>query len=198
MRVKLNKTPEEVLEAIHASVSLARNLVPDVEWSAEDATRSDPEFLVRAIEVAIKAGARTINLPETVGYATPETYGRMFREMRERVPNSDLFVFSTHRHNDLGLAVANTLAAVTAGARQVESTINGIGERAGNAAVEEIAMALKVRHDVMPYRTNVVSTEITRASRMVSGITGFQVQPNKAIVGANAFAHESGKIGRAH
>src|SRR3546814_11499047 len=116
----------------------------------------------------------------------------MFREMRERVPNSDLVVFSTHCHNDLGLAVANTLAAVTAGARQVESTINGIGERAGNAAVEEIAMALKVRHDVMPLRTNVVSTEITRASRLVSGITGFQVQPNKAIVGANAFAHESG------
>ncbi|API60931.1 2-isopropylmalate synthase [Tardibacter chloracetimidivorans] len=192
MRVKLNKTPEEVLEAINASVSLARNLVPDVEWSAEDATRSDPDFLARAIEVAIKAGARTINLPDTVGYATPETYGRMFREMRERVPNSDLVVFSTHCHNDLGLAVANTLAAVTAGARQVESTINGIGERAGNAAVEEIAMALKVRHDVMPYRTNVVSTEITRASRMISGITGFQVQPNKAIVGANAFAHESG------
>jgi len=192
MRVKLNKSPSEVLEAIEKSVALARNLVPDVEWSAEDATRSEPEFLARAIETAIKAGARTINLPDTVGYATPETYGAMFRDMRERVPNSDLAVFSTHCHNDLGLAVANTLAAVMAGARQVESTINGIGERAGNAAVEEIAMALKVRGDVMPYRTNVVSTEITRASRLVSGITGFQVQPNKAIVGANAFAHESG------
>ncbi|WP_156677812.1 2-isopropylmalate synthase [Sphingomonas profundi] len=192
MRVKLNKSPEEVIEAITRTVSLARNLCPDVEWSAEDATRSDPDFLARAIETAIAAGARTINLPDTVGYATPETYGRMFRDMIGRVPNADLAVFSTHCHNDLGLAVANSLAAVMAGARQVESTINGIGERAGNAAVEEIAMALKVRADVMPARTNIVSTEITRASRLVSGITGFQVQPNKAIVGANAFAHESG------
>jgi 2-isopropylmalate synthase len=192
MRVKLNKTPDEVLEAIERSVSLARNLCPDVEWSAEDATRSDPDFLARAIETAIRAGARTINLPDTVGYGTPETYGGMFRDMIARVPNSDLAVFSTHCHNDLGLAVANTLAAVMGGARQVESTINGIGERAGNAAIEEIAMALKVRHDVMPVRTNIVSTEITRASRLISGITGFQVQPNKAIVGANAFAHESG------
>ncbi|RVT94261.1 2-isopropylmalate synthase [Sphingomonas crocodyli] len=192
MRVKLNKSPDEVLEAIDRTVRLARNLCPDVEWSAEDATRSDPDFLARAIETAIAAGARTINLPDTVGYATPETYGAMFRDMIGRVPNADLAVFSTHCHNDLGLAVANTLAAVMGGARQVESTINGIGERAGNAAVEEIAMALKVRHDVMPVRTNIVSTEITRASRLISGITGFQVQPNKAIVGANAFAHESG------
>ena len=192
MRVKLNKSPDEVLAQIERSVSHARNLCPDVEWSAEDATRSDPDFLARAIETAIKAGARTINLPDTVGYATPETYGAMFRDMIGRVPNADLAVFSTHCHNDLGLAVANTLAAVMGGARQVESTINGIGERAGNAAVEEIAMAIKVRHDVMPVRTNIVSTEITRASRLVSGITGFQVQPNKAIVGANAFAHESG------
>ncbi|TZG28684.1 2-isopropylmalate synthase [Sphingomonas montanisoli] len=192
MRVKLNKSPDEVLEAIDRTVRLARNLCPDVEWSAEDATRSDPDFLARAIETAIAAGARTINLPDTVGYATPETYGAMFRDMIGRVPNADLAVFSTHCHNDLGLAVANSLAAVMAGARQVESTINGIGERAGNAAVEEIAMALKVRHDVMPVRSNIVSTEITRASRLISGITGFQVQPNKAIVGANAFAHESG------
>ncbi|MGE0775133.1 MAG: 2-isopropylmalate synthase [Sphingomonadaceae bacterium] len=192
MRVKLNKTPEEVLEAITASVSLAAKLSPDVEWSAEDATRTDPDFLCRVVEAAIAAGARTINLPDTVGYATPETYGAMFRDVITRVPNADKAVFSTHCHNDLGLAVANTLSAVMAGARQVESTINGIGERAGNAAVEEIAMALKVRHDVMPVRTNVVSTEITRASRLISGITGFQVQPNKAIVGANAFAHESG------
>ena len=192
MRVKLAKEPEEVLEAIRMSVSHARNLCPDVEWSAEDATRSEPDFLARAIETAIRAGARTINLPDTVGYATPETYGAMFRDMINRVPNADQAIFSTHCHNDLGLAVANSLAAVMAGARQVESTVNGIGERAGNAAIEEIAMALKVRHDVMPYRTNVVSTEITRSSRMVSGITGFQVQPNKAIVGANAFAHESG------
>jgi 2-isopropylmalate synthase len=192
MRVKLNKTPDEVLEAIDRSVRLARNLVEDVEWSAEDATRSDPDFLAKAIEVAIEAGARTINLPDTVGYATPDTYGAMFRDMIARVPNSNLAVFSTHCHNDLGLAVANALSAVIAGARQVESTINGIGERAGNAAVEEIAMAIKVRHDVIPLRTNIVSTEITRASRLVSGITGFSVQPNKAIVGANAFAHESG------
>jgi len=192
MRVKLNKSPEEVLEAIDRTVRLARDLCPDVEWSAEDATRSDPDFLARAIETAIAAGARTINLPDTVGYATPETYGAMFRDMIGRVPNADLATFSTHCHNDLGLAVANTLAAVMAGAGQVESTINGIGERAGNAAVEEIAMALKVRHDVMPVATNIVSTEITRASRLISGITGFQVQPNKAIVGANAFAHESG------
>jgi len=192
MKVKLNKSPEEVLEAIRTTVTLARNLCPDVEWSAEDATRTEPDFLARAVEIAIRAGARTINLPDTVGYATPETYGAMFRQVINRVPDADKAIFSTHCHNDLGLAVANTLAAVAAGARQVESTINGIGERAGNAAVEEIAMALKVRHDVMPYRTNVVSTEITRASRLISGITGFQVQPNKAIVGANAFAHESG------
>jgi 2-isopropylmalate synthase len=192
MRVKLNKTPEEVIEAIERTVTLARNLCPDVEWSAEDATRTDPDFLARTIETAIRCGARTINLPDTVGYATPETYGAMFRDMIARVPNAGQAIFSTHCHNDLGLAVANSLAAVLAGARQVESTINGIGERAGNAAVEEIAMALKVRHDVMPHRTGIVSTEITRTSRLVSGITGFQVQPNKAIVGANAFAHESG------
>ncbi len=192
MRVKLNKSPDEVLAAITRSVARARNLVPDVEWSAEDATRSEPDFLARAIETAIAAGARTINLPDTVGYATPETYGAMFRDMIARVPNADLAVFSTHCHNDLGLAVANSLAAVMAGARQVESTINGIGERAGNAAVEEIAMAIRVRHDAMPVRTNIVATEIVRSSRLVSGITGFQVQPNKAIVGANAFAHESG------
>jgi 2-isopropylmalate synthase len=192
MRVKLNKSPDEVLEAIDRTVRMARNLCPDVEWSAEDATRSEPDFLARAIEVAIAAGARTINLPDTVGYGTPETYGAMFRDMINRVPNADLAVFSTHCHNDLGLAVANTLAAVMAGAGQVESTINGIGERAGNAAVEEIAMALRVRQDVMPYATNIVANEITRSSRLISGITGFQVQPNKAIVGANAFAHESG------
>ena len=192
MRVKLGLKPEAVLERIRETISHARNICPDIEWSAEDATRSDPDFLARAIETAINAGATTINLPDTVGYATPETYGAMFRDMIGRVPNADKAVFSTHCHNDLGLAVANTLAAVMAGARQVESTVNGIGERAGNAAAEEIAMALKVRHDVMPFRTNIVSTEITRASRMVSGITGFQVQPNKAIVGANAFAHESG------
>ncbi|OYX78306.1 MAG: 2-isopropylmalate synthase [Sphingomonadales bacterium 32-65-25] len=192
MKVKLNKTPEEVLEAIRFSVSHARNLCGDVEWSAEDATRSDPDFLCRAVETAINAGATTINLPDTVGYATPATYGAMFRDVITRVPNADQAIFSTHCHNDLGLAVANTLSAIMAGARQVEATVNGIGERAGNAAVEEIAMALKVRQDVMPYQTGIVSTEITRASRLVSGVTGMQVQANKAIVGANAFAHESG------
>ncbi|ODU21168.1 MAG: 2-isopropylmalate synthase [Sphingomonas sp. SCN 67-18] len=192
MKVKLAMEPDAVLERIRQTISHARNICPDVEWSAEDATRSDRDFLARAIEIAIDSGARTINLPDTVGYATPEDYAAMFREMIERVPNSDKAVFSTHCHNDLGLAVANSLAAVAAGARQVESTINGIGERAGNAAVEEIAMAIKVRRDALRVATNVVSTEITRSSRLVSGITGFAVQPNKAIVGANAFAHESG------
>lgn len=192
MRAKLNKTPEQVLEAIAFSVGHARNLCGDIEWSAEDATRSDPDFLCRAVEAAIKAGATTINLPDTVGYATPETYGAMFRDVISRVPDADKAIFSTHCHNDLGLAVANTLSAVMAGARQVEATVNGIGERAGNAAIEEIAMAIRVRHDVLPVKTGIVTTEITRASRLVSGITGMAVQANKAIVGANAFAHESG------
>ncbi len=192
MRAKLNKTPAEVLDAIAASVGHARNLCEDVEWSAEDATRSDPDFLCRAVEIAIRAGATTINLPDTVGYATPETYGAMFRDVISRVPDADKAIFSTHCHNDLGLAVANTLAAIMAGARQCEATVNGIGERAGNAAVEEIAMAIRVRHDVLPVRTGIVTTEITKASRLVSGITGMAVQANKAIVGANAFAHESG------
>jgi len=192
MAVKLKMSPEAVLDAVRTSVTRARGKCEDVEWSAEDATRTDPDFLVRAVEIAIRAGATTINLPDTVGYATPETYGAMFRDVIARVPGSDKAVFSTHCHNDLGLAVANTLAAVMAGARQVEATINGIGERAGNAAIEEIAMALRVRHDAMPFATRIVTSEITRASRLVSAVTGFQVQPNKAIVGANAFAHESG------
>ena len=185
MRAKLNMAPEAVLDAIAASVG-------DVEWSAEDATRSDPDFLCRAVEAAIAAGATTINLPDTVGYATPETYGAMFRDVIGRVAGAEKAIFSTHCHNDLGLAVANTLAAIMAGARQCEATINGIGERAGNAAVEEIAMAIKVRHDVLPVRTGIVASEITKASRLISGITGMAVQANKAIVGANAFAHESG------
>jgi 2-isopropylmalate synthase len=192
MRVKLRMEPADVLDAIRASVSHARNLCPDVEWSAEDATRSDLDFLCRAVEAAINAGATTINLPDTVGYGTPETYGAMFRAVIGRVPGADKAIFSTHCHNDLGLAVANSLAGVMGGARQVECTLNGIGERAGNAALEEIVMALRTRADVMPYTTNIVTTEITRGSRMISAITGFQVQPNKAIVGANAFAHESG------
>ncbi len=192
MAVKLKMVPEAVLDAVRTSVIHARSKCEDVEWSAEDATRTDPDFLCRAVEIAIRHGATTINLPDTVGYATPETYGAMFRDVIGRVPESDKAVFSTHCHNDLGLAVANTLAAVMAGARQVEATINGIGERAGNAAIEEIAMALRVRHDAMPFTTRIVTSEITRASRLVSAVTGFQVQPNKAIVGANAFAHESG------
>lgn len=192
MRVKLNMKPDDVLEAIRKSVTLASSLCPDVEWSAEDATRSEPDFLCRAVEIAIRAGATTINLPDTVGYATPETYGGMFHDVISRVPGADKVTFSTHCHNDLGLAVANSLAAVANGARQVESTINGIGERAGNAAMEEIVMALRTRADVMPYQTGIETRAITRASRLISAITGFQVQPNKAIVGANAFAHESG------
>lgn len=192
MQVKLRLEPEDVIEAILHSVTHARNLCPDVEWSAEDATRSDLDFLARAVETAIRAGASTINLPDTVGYATPETYGAMFRTILEKVPNSDKAIFSTHCHNDLGLAVANSLAGVSNGARQVECTINGIGERAGNAALEEVVMALRTRQDVMPYSTSVITTEITRASRLISAITSFAVQPNKAIVGANAFAHESG------
>lgn len=192
MKKKLNLRENAVIEHIHESVSRARNLVPDVEWSAEDATRSDIDFLCRAVETAINAGATTINLPDTVGYATPQEYGAMFRQIIERVPNSDKAIFSTHVHNDLGLAVANSLAGIDAGARQIECTINGIGERAGNAAMEEIVMAIKTRSDVMPYHTNINTQEITRASRLVSAITGFTVQNNKAIVGANAFAHESG------
>jgi 2-isopropylmalate synthase len=163
-----------------------------VEWSAEDATRSEPDFLARAIETAIRAGARTINLPDTVGYGTPETYGAMFRDMIARVPNADLAVFSTHCHNDLGLGVANTLAAIMAGARQVESTINGIGERAGNASLEEVVMALRTRQDAIAAKNSIVTERILRTSKLLSTITGFDVQPNKAIVGRNAFAHESG------
>jgi len=192
MRVKLNLRENAVIEHIHDSVSRARNLCGDVEWSAEDATRSDIDFLCRAVETAIAAGATTINLPDTVGYATPDEYAAMFAEIMRRVPTSDKAVFSTHCHNDLGLAVANSLAAVGAGARQIECTVNGIGERAGNAAMEEVVMALKVRQDRMPFATGIDTTAITRASRLVSAITGFAVQNNKAIVGANAFAHESG------
>lgn len=192
MRVKLQMQPEAVLEAIHASVSHAASLVGDVEWSAEDATRSEPDFLCRAVETAIKAGARTINLPDTVGYATPEDYAAMFRMILERVPGADDIILSTHCHNDLGLAVANSLAGAVAGARQIECTVNGIGERAGNAAMEEIIMAVRTRGDYFPFKTQVDTTKIIPASRLVAAVTGFQVQNNKAIVGANAFAHESG------
>ncbi len=192
MKHKLNMGENAVLEAIGASVTRARNFTSEVEWSAEDATRTVPEFLVRCVDVAINAGATVINVPDTVGYSTPQEYFEIIKMLRERVPNADKVIFSTHVHNDLGLAVANSLAGVLAGARQVECTINGIGERAGNAALEEIVMALKVRKDIMPFTTGINTTMLTRASKLVSSITGFPVQYNKAIVGKNAFAHESG------
>jgi len=189
---QMRKTEDEVLEIIAATVAQARNLVEDVEWSAMDATRTSHEYLARAVEAAIKAGATTINLPDTVGYATPDEYRAMFVAMRERVPGADKVTFSTHCHDDLGLAVANSLAGLAGGARQIECTINGIGERAGNAALEEIVMAIKTRGDVLPYQTGVESTLLTRISRLVSAATSFPVQYNKAIIGKNAFAHESG------
>ena len=192
MKFKLQMEPEQVHQAVIDSVTHARNLCPDVEWSCEDGSRTEHDFLCRTVESAIKAGAGTINIPDTVGYAVPEEFAALIRMLFDRVPNIDKAVVSVHCHNDLGLAVANSLAAIGAGARQVECTVNGLGERAGNASMEEIVMALKTRHDAMPYSTGVKTEYITRASRLVSAITGFVVQPNKAIVGANAFAHESG------
>jgi len=192
MKWKLQKEPHQVLEMVIAQVTRARNHVEDVEWSAEDGTRTEFDFLCRCVEAAIKAGATTINIPDTVGYTTPEEYFEMFRKVREAVPNSDKAVFSVHCHNDLGMAVANSLAGVKAGARQIECTINGIGERAGNAALEEVVMAMKVRNDVLPFWTGVDATMLTRASKLVAAATSFPVQFNKAIVGRNAFAHESG------
>lgn len=192
MKHKLQMDPDAVLEAIHESVTFARSLTDNVEWSAEDGSRTEDDFLCRAVEIAIKAGATTINIPDTVGYAMPEEYGNQFRMLKERVPNIDQAVLSVHCHNDLGLAVANSLAGVEGGARQIECTINGIGERAGNASLEEIVMALRTRHDLMPFENSIDTTRITKISRTLSTITGFNVQPNKAIVGANAFAHESG------
>ena len=189
---QMRKSEAEVLEIITATVSRARNLVEDVEWSAMDATRTGIDYLCQCVDAAIKAGATTINLPDTVGYATPEEYAAMFRAVRERVPGSDKAIFSTHCHNDLGLAVANSLAALDAGARQIECTINGIGERAGNAALEEIVMAIRTRADALPYHTGIETTMLARASKLVSAVTNFPVQYNKAIVGRNAFAHESG------
>jgi 2-isopropylmalate synthase len=192
MKHKLNMGENAVLEAIGASVTRARNYTSEVEWSAEDATRTVPEFLVRCVDVAIQSGATVINVPDTVGYSTPQEYFGIISMLRGRVANADKVIFSTHVHNDLGLAVANSLAGVLAGARQVECTINGIGERAGNAALEEIVMALKVRKDIMPFTTGINTTLLSRASKLVSNVTGFPVQYNKAIVGKNAFAHESG------
>ncbi|HVR65393.1 MAG TPA: 2-isopropylmalate synthase [Verrucomicrobiae bacterium] len=192
MKFKLQMEPEQVHQSIADSVSYARKLCDDVEWSPEDGSRSEHDFLCRCVETAIKSGARTINIPDTVGYAVPEEFAALIAMLMNRVPNIDKAIISVHCHNDLGLAVANSLAAVGAGARQIECTINGLGERAGNAALEEIVMALRTRHDRMPYDTGVKTESITKASRLVSTITGFPVQPNKAIVGANAFAHESG------
>ena len=192
MKHKLQMGENAVLEAVGASVTRARNFTDDVQWSAEDATRTVPDFLCRCVEVAIQSGATTINVPDTVGYSTPQEYFDIIAMLRERVPNADKVIFSTHCHNDLGLAVANSLAGVLAGARQVECTINGIGERAGNAALEEIVMALKVRKDIMPFTTGINTTMLSPASKLVSNVTGFPVQYNKAIVGKNAFSHESG------
>jgi 2-isopropylmalate synthase len=192
MKYKLQMEPSEVLDAVSASVSRARSYTSDVEWSAEDATRTEHDFLCRCVEAAIKAGATTINIPDTVGYTVPDEYFDLFAMLFEKVPGADEVVFSTHCHNDLGLAVANSLAGLRAGARQIECTINGMGERAGNAALEEVVMAMNVRNDVVPYWTNINSEMITRASKLVAGVTAFPVQYNKAIVGKNAFAHESG------
>ncbi len=192
MKYKLKMEPEDVHQLLIDSVSYARRFTDDVEWSAEDGSRTEHDFLCRCVESAIKAGATTINIPDTVGYALPHEYAALIEEIFNRVPNIDKATISVHCHNDLGLAVANSLAAVDAGARQVECTINGLGERAGNAAMEEIVMALRTRNDSMPYVTGIRTEHITKASRLVSSVTGFKVQPNKAIVGANAFAHEAG------
>jgi 2-isopropylmalate synthase len=192
MKHKLCMEPADVLAAVTSSVTLARHHTDDVEWSAEDGSRTDPDFLCRCVEAAIAAGATTINIPDTVGYALPEDMARIFTMLRDRVPGADTVILSAHNHNDLGLAVANTLASLAVGVRQVECTINGIGERAGNAALEEIVMALRTRHDAAPYDTNIQTANILRCSRLLSTITGFDVQPNKAIVGRNAFAHEAG------
>lgn len=192
MKYKLQMEPPKVLEQAVAAIKLARQFTDDVEFSLEDASRSEFDFMCRIIESVINAGARTINLPDTVGYGEPGEYGLLFRRLIEAIPNSDRAIFSTHCHNDLGLAVANSLSAVMHGARQVECTINGLGERAGNAALEEIVMAVKTRKDLMPVDTQIDISHIVPTSRLVSSITGFPVQPNKAIVGANAFAHESG------
>src|SRR5271170_3571413 len=192
MKWKLQLEPEKVYEMVIASVTRARGHTDNVEWSCEDGTRTEHDFLCRCVEAAIKAGATTINIPDTVGYTVPDEYFALIKMVRDRVPNSDLARFSVHCHNDLGMAVANSLAGVRAGARQIECTVNGIGERAGNASLEEVVMAMKVRNDVLPFWTGVDATMLTRASKLVAAATSFPVQYNKAIVGRNAFAHESG------
>ncbi|NTV96049.1 MAG: 2-isopropylmalate synthase, partial [Thiobacillus sp.] len=192
MEKKLRMSPDEVVERAVAAVKLALQYTDNVEFSAEDAVRSEIDFLVRVFDAVIQAGATTLNVPDTVGYSIPMLWGERFKELIARVPNSDKVIWSTHCHNDLGMASANSLAAVMNGARQVECTINGLGERAGNASLEEIVMAVKTRRDVFSCDTRVDTSQIVPTSKLVSTITGYPVQPNKAIVGANAFAHESG------
>ena len=192
MKYKLQMEPEAVHQAVIDSVTRARNFTDDVEWSCEDGSRSERDFLYQCIESAIKAGATTINIPDTVGYTVPDEFADLITSIMNQVPNIDKATISVHCHNDLGLAVANSLAAIKVGARQVECTVNGLGERAGNAAMEEIVMALRTRSDVLGYTTGIKAENIMKASRLVSTVTGFTVQPNKAVVGANAFAHESG------
>jgi 2-isopropylmalate synthase len=192
MKYKLQMEPDQVMDQAVAAVKLARGLIDDVEFSLEDASRTEFDFMCRITEAVIDAGAQTINLPDTVGYTDPSEYGDMIQRLLNTVPNADKAIFSVHCHNDLGLAVANSLAAVKAGARQVECTINGLGERAGNASLEELVMAIRTRKDIFPVQTKIDTTQIVPISRLVSSVTGFPVQPNKAIVGANAFAHESG------
>jgi 2-isopropylmalate synthase len=192
MKHKLNKSPEQVLDAIKESVTYARNYTDDVEWSCEDGARTDIDFMCKTVELAISCGARTINIPDTVGYTVPSEFTKIITTLKNKVPNIDKAILSVHCHNDLGLAVANSLAGVSAGARQIECTINGIGERAGNAALEEVVMAMKTRNDLMPYTTGIKTELISKASKVVSNATGFPVQFNKAVVGKNAFAHEAG------
>ncbi|SMX31469.1 2-isopropylmalate synthase [Actibacterium lipolyticum] len=187
-----NLTQDEMADKIHETVSHARNLCDNVQWSPMDATRTEHDYLCRVVEIAIKAGATTINIPDTVGYTAPRESADLIRMLIEKVPGADEIIFSTHCHNDLGMATANSLAAVEAGARQIECTINGLGERAGNTALEEVVMALKVRNDIMPFKTGIDTTKIMNISRRVASVSGFPVQYNKAIVGKNAFAHESG------
>jgi 2-isopropylmalate synthase len=187
-----NLDKDQMAERIHETVTHARNLCDDVQWSPMDATRTEHDYLCRVVEIAIRAGATTINIPDTVGYTYPRESAELIRMLRERVPGADEVVFATHCHNDLGMATANALAAVEAGARQIECTINGLGERAGNTALEEVVMAMKVRNDILPFRTGIDTTKIINISRRVSTVSGFPVQYNKAIVGKNAFAHESG------
>ena len=192
MKYKLKLNEKQVLEHIESSVKLARKFTDDIEWSCEDASRSNRTFLFKCIELAIKSGANTVNIPDTVGYAVPFEFGKLIKDIKNNVKNIDKAIISVHCHNDLGLAVSNSLFAIVEGARQIECTVNGLGERAGNASMEEIVMSLKTRNDLLPFRTGINTKMISKTSKLVSNITGFVVQPNKAIVGSNAFAHEAG------